>query len=102
VLPLHANGNGFRDPGRKYHSLTRNDPGLKSLTEDEEHESIDSSSRAMGYMSKFVGAFITEHPWTRNDRERSVQLEELVGVMKQIQGRNAVEDQGRLAPVAAD
>jgi uncharacterized membrane protein len=39
---------------------------------------------------------------TRNDRERSVQMQELVGVMKEIQSRNAVEDQHRLAMVAAD
>ena len=39
---------------------------------------------------------------TRNDRERSVQMEELVGVMKEIRGRNAVEDQDRAAKVVAD
>ncbi len=39
---------------------------------------------------------------TRNDRERSVQMEDLVGVMKEIRGRNAVEDQDRAAKVVAD
>jgi len=39
---------------------------------------------------------------TRNDRERNAQMEELVGVMKEIQGRNAVEDQDRAAMAAAD
>jgi uncharacterized membrane protein len=39
---------------------------------------------------------------TRNDRERNAQLEELVGVMKGIQGRNAVENQDRVAAVVAN
>ena len=39
---------------------------------------------------------------TRNDRDRTIQLGELVGVMKEIQGRNAVEDQSRLATVVTD
>jgi len=35
-------------------------------------------------------------------RERSVELEGLAGVLKEIQGRKAVEDQGRPALVTAD
>jgi CRP/FNR family cyclic AMP-dependent transcriptional regulator len=34
---------------------------------------------------------------TRNDRERSIQMEELVGVLKEIQGRNAVQDRTAVA-----
>jgi CRP/FNR family transcriptional regulator, cyclic AMP receptor protein len=39
---------------------------------------------------------------TRNDRERSVQMEKLVGVMKEIQGLSAVEDQDRAVTPVAD
>lgn len=39
---------------------------------------------------------------TRNDRERSSQMEELVGVMKQIQSGNAVEEQNKVAATVAD
>ena len=39
---------------------------------------------------------------TRNDRKRSIQLEELVGVMKNIQDRTAMKDQDRMAAMAAD
>jgi CRP/FNR family cyclic AMP-dependent transcriptional regulator len=38
---------------------------------------------------------------TRNDRERSIQMAELVGVLKEIQGRNAAEDQDRPAAIVA-
>ena len=34
---------------------------------------------------------------TRHGRERNAQMEELVGVMKEIQGRNEVENQDRMA-----
>ena len=37
---------------------------------------------------------------TRNDRERSIQLKERAGVMKEIQGRKAIEDQGVATLVA--
>ena len=33
---------------------------------------------------------------TPNDRERSIQLEDLAGVMKEIQGRTSFEDQDRV------
>ena len=39
---------------------------------------------------------------TRNDRERSIQLEELTSVMKNIQGLSAEKDQDRLAVAVAD
>jgi CRP/FNR family cyclic AMP-dependent transcriptional regulator len=39
---------------------------------------------------------------TRNYRERSIQMEELVGIMKEIQGRNAVEDHDRVVTLVAD
>jgi CRP/FNR family cyclic AMP-dependent transcriptional regulator len=39
---------------------------------------------------------------TRNDRERNAQMEELVGVMKGIQVRNAVKDQDRVAGFVAN
>jgi CRP/FNR family cyclic AMP-dependent transcriptional regulator len=39
---------------------------------------------------------------TRKDRERSIQMEELVGIMKEIQGHNAVEDHDRVATLIAD
>jgi len=39
---------------------------------------------------------------TRNDRERSIQLEELTSVMKNIHDRNAAQDHDRMAVVVAD
>jgi uncharacterized membrane protein len=39
---------------------------------------------------------------TRNDRERSIQLEELTSVMKNIQDLSAEKDQDRLAVAVAD
>jgi len=39
---------------------------------------------------------------TRNDRERSIQLEELTSVMKNIQDLSAEKEQDRLAVAVAD